>query len=315
MATLITGAGLIGVSFAQHAVKRNEKVVFLDPIPRVDFIKEKLGDAPFVQVQEDVRSLASVLDALRRHEADTIVHTASRIGHRAANPVHEGFSLNVGGTQTVAEAARIAGVKRVVHISTFGAYDWRRPTPEPMKEDFPRGSGVPYGNFKAMQELLLEAYRAVYGFELIVLRPANVYGVGHFWGGSGGGEKFQDLVMAGIAGQTARIPEEQTMSFEYVYAKDIGRAVDLAATRPMPADNVFNIGNGETTTFGQLIELIKAQLPNLKVEIVPGSKPVSREQHLDVSRAKAQLGWTPNYSMEQGIADYIADVRARMARN
>lgn len=315
MTTLVTGAGLIGASFAQQAVKRDEKVVFLDPIPRQDFLKSKLGDAPFVQVQADVRSLASLLDAIREHKVETILNTASLIGHRAANPIHEGFSLNVVGTQTVAEAARIAGIRRIVHISTFGAYDWRRPTPEPITEDFPRGSGVPYGNFKAVQELVLEAYRAVYQFELIVLRPANVYGVGHFWGGSGGGEKVQDLVLAGISGQTARIPEDQTMAFEYVYAKDIGRAVDLACTKPMPEKNVFNIGNGATTTFDQLVATVQKLLPGLKVEIVPGAKPVSRNQHLDHSQARELLGWQPEFTMEEGFADYIEDLRAEMGRN
>lgn len=128
MTTLVTGAGLIGASFAQEAVKRGETIIFLDPVPRHDFLKAKLGNA-FEQVQEDVRNLASVLDVLRAHKVDTVVNTASRIGQRAAKPIHEGFSLNVVGTQTVAEAARLAGVKRIVHISTFGAYDWRRPTP------------------------------------------------------------------------------------------------------------------------------------------------------------------------------------------
>lgn len=315
MTTLVTGAGLIGASFAQEAVKRGEKIVFLDPIPRHDFLKSKLGDAPFEQVQEDVRNLASVLDAMRAHKVDTVVNTAGRIGHRAAKPVHEGFSLNVVGTQTVAEAARLAGAKRIVHISTFGAYDWRRPTPEPLNEDFPRGSGVPYGNFKAAQELVLEAYRAVYGFELVMLRPANVFGVGHFWGGSGGGEKVQDLVIAGITGQPARIPEEQTMAFEYVYAKDMGRAVDLACTRPVPAKNIFNIGNGATTSFDELVTIIKKLLPNLKVEIIPGTKPVSRSQHLDTGRAKEMLGWQPKFTMEQGFEDYIRDLRTEMGRN
>lgn len=315
MTTLVTGAGLIGASFAQHAVKRGEAVVFLDPIPRQDFLRAKLGDAPFEQVQEDIRNLASVLDALRTHKVETVVNTAGRIGHRAANPVHEGFSLNVVGTQTVAEAARLAGIKRIVHISTFGTYDWRRPTPEPLNEDFPRGSGVPYGNFKAAQELVLEAYRAVYGFELIVLRPANVFGLGHFWGGSGGGEKVQDLVMAGITGQPARIPEEQTMAFEYVYAKDIGRAVDFACTRPMPAKTIFNIGNGVTTSFDELVATIKKLLPELDVEIVPGRKPVSRDQHLDTSRARDLLGWQPQFTMEQGFEDFIRDLRAQMGRN
>lgn len=315
MTTLITGAGLIGASFAQHAVRRGEPVVFLDPLPRQPFLKGKLGNAPYETVEDDVRNLTALVDIMQSRKIDTVVHTASRIGHRAANPIHEGYSLNIGGTQALAEAIRLAKVRRLVHISTFGAYDWRRPMPEPITEDFPRGSGVPYGNFKVAQELILEAYQRVYGFELIVLRPANAFGVGHFWGGSGGGEKFQDLVLAGMDGRTARLPEEQTMAFEYVYAKDVGAAIDRAATCPMPRQyNIFNIGTGVTTTFDALVAAIKEKLPGLKVDIVPGTPPVSRMQHLDLTRAREHLGWQPAYTLSSGLDDYIADLAASRER-
>lgn len=310
MTTLVTGAGLIGASFAQHAVRRGEQVIFLDPFPRQSFLAAKLGNAAFEIVEDDVRNVTALADVLMKRKVDTVVHTASRIGHRAAKPIHEGFSLNIGGTQALAEAVRLAEVRRIVHISTFGAYDWRRPMPVPIDEDFPRGSGVPYGNFKVAQELILEAYRAVYGFELIVLRPANVYGVGHFWGGSGGGEKVQDLILAGLSGKPARIPQEQTMAFEYVYAKDVGSAVDRAATCPMPARNIFNVGTGVTTTFDQLVSAITRKLPELSVTVEPGAAPVSRLQHLDLSRAKMELGWSPAFTLDTGLNDYIADLKA-----
>lgn len=309
MTTLITGAGLIGASFAQHAVRRGEQVVFVDPLPRRDFLKAKLGNAPFEIVEDDVRNIGALVDLMQSRKVERVLHTASRIGHKAASPLHEGYSLNVGGTQAVAEAVRLAKVPRLVHISTFGAYDWRRPMPKPIDEDFPRGSGVPYGNFKVAQELILEAWARTYGFELIVLRPANTFGVGHFWGGSGGGEKVQDLVIAGIEGRTARIPQEQTMAFEYVYAKDVGGAIERAMTCPMPKHTTFNVGTGVTTTFEQLVGAIKAKLPGLKVEIEPGTPPVSRLQHLDLTRSREHLGWTPAFTLDTGLDDYITELR------
>lgn len=312
MTTLVTGAGLVGVYFAREAIKRGEKLLFLDPFPRSDFLAMHLGDAAYEVIADDVRNLPALADAMGRHKVETVVHTASRIGHRAAHPIHEGFNMNIGGTQAVAEAVRLSGVRRLVHISTFGAYDWRRPMPEPVREDFPRGSGVPYGNFKAAQELILEAYRNVYEFELIMLRPCNVYGVGHFWAGSGGGEKVQDILLAGLTGKPARIPEEQTMAFEYLYAKDVGRAVEIAATCPAPKDIVFNIGSGVTTRFDDLLATAQRLLPKLSVEIAPGTPPVSREQHLDTARAREQLGWEPAFSLEKGFADYIEDLRRKI---
>ena len=184
--------------------------------------------------------------------------------------------------------------------------------PEPVTEDFPRGAGSAYGNFKGAQELILEAYQQKYGFELVTLRPANVYGVGHFWAGSSGGEKVQDLLQARLTGEAASIPEEQTMAFEYVYAKDMGRAVELAATRALPEKTVFNIGNGEVTSFDQLVAAARKLLPDLSLEIVPGTTPVSRTQHLDISASRDYLGWTPQFTLEEGLADYIGDMRVAM---
>jgi UDP-glucose 4-epimerase len=100
------------------------------------------------------------------------------------------------------------------------------------------------------------------------------------------------------------------MAFEYVYAKDVGRAVDLAATCAMPKQFIFNVGSGVTTSFDDLIAAIRRKLPRLDVEIVPGTSPVSRTQHLDLSAAKAHLGWSPQFTLDTGLEDYIADLEA-----
>lgn len=309
MATLITGAGLVGTSFAQQALKRGESLVFFDPMPRDTFLKAKLGDGGYQVVRKDVRDLPALISTIQDHHIDTVVHTAGLIGGRVAESFYTGIQINVMGTTNVAEAVRLTGVKRLVHISTFGVYDWRRETNQPIAEDFPRGSGRPYPNSKVAKEVLLEAYQGQFKFELIVIRPANVFGLGHFWGGSSGGEKMQILMESGLRGEVARVPQAQTMTNEYVYGKDIGRAIDLAATVAMPKQNLFNIGNGELTTFDELAEIAKALLPDLDIEIIPGEPPSSHTQPLDISAAKEHLGWEPEYSMEAAFKDYIEDLK------
>lgn len=313
MTTMITGVGLVGTSFAQCALKRNEKVVFYDFQPRTEYLHKKLGTVDVVVVQKDVRDLPALLEAIQTYRPETVVHTAGLIGPRVAEALYSGLQINVMGTINVLEAVRLAGVKRLVHISTFGVYDRRRLGDRPTHEDMPRGPGSAYGNSKAAKELMAEAYQKIYGFELIMLRLANAYGLGHFWAGSGGGEKVQNLLVAGIKGGVARIPREQTMDFEYVYAKDVGRAVDIAATVAMPEQNIFNIGAGKVTTFDELTATARKLLPKLEVEIIPGKPPANAvSQPLDISRAKEQLGWAPEYDMEKGFRDYISDLKAAM---
>jgi UDP-glucose 4-epimerase len=309
MTTLITGAGLVGTSFAQCAAKRSEPLVFLDPEPRKEFLRFKLGSADYRLVQGNVRNLPDLIEAIREHRVETIVHTAGIIGARVDAALYAAFFTNLGGTTNVAEAIRLCGVKRLIHISTLGTYDWRRPMSAPPKEDFPRGEGRGYGNFKVAKELILEAYQRKYGFELIMLRLGLVYGVGHFWSGSSGGEKMQDLVEAAAHGTVAKVAASDMKADEYVYAKDIGRAIDMAATVPMPKEKIFNIGSGELMQFSAVIDTVRKLVPTLKVETEHGKPGESHACAMDISRAKQVLGWAPQYTLEAGIADYLAELK------
>ena len=177
----------------------------------------------------------------------------------------------------------------------------------------PRGQGRGYGNYKAAKELILEAYAVTYGFELIMLRPANVFGLGHFWSGSSGGRKMQALIEAALDGGVARIPASETMANEYVYAKDVGRAVELAATVPMPPQTIFNIGNGRVTPFADVLAAVQALCPGLRCEVEPGEAPASKIAPLDISAAKRHLGWEPRFTMASALQDYLEELKAARA--
>lgn len=310
MVTLITGLGLVGTSFAQLALKRGERLVFYDFQPRREFLIKKLGSADVAVVQKDIRDLPALIQSMKEYKVDTVIHTAGLIGGRVGEALYTGLQINVMGTINVAEAVRLAGVKRLVQISTMGVYDRRLEGSTPLDESFPRGPGEPYGNSKVAKELMVEAYQRIYGFELIILRLANVYGFGHFWGGSGGGEMIQKLLQTGINGGVVKISQEQARDFEYVYYKDVGRALDRAATVPAPSKTVFNIGTGVITKFDDLLALAQKLLPKLEVEIIPGKAPRSSKQPMDMTRAKEFLGWESQYTMEESFKDYIQDLKA-----
>ncbi len=315
MTTLVTGAGLVGTAFARCAKARNEPVVFLDPLPRQDYLDFKLDGDGYGFVQADVRSLSDVVDTIQSHKADTIIHTAGMIGGRAQKEISTAFDVNVIGTRNIAEAVRLTGVKRLIHISTMGVYDSRRTYVEAVKEDFHRGTGRAYGNYKVAKELILEAYANEFNFELIMIRLANVYGLGHFWAGSSGGLKMQALLEAGIDGTKARIPTNETMDNEYIYASDAGRAIDIAATIDMPGERIFNVGNGVVTTFQEVLDAVKSVCPALDYEIIEGEPPKSKPYPMDIARAKDLLGWQPTVSLEDGFKDFRDEVLASRRRN
>ena len=310
MATLITGLGLVGTSYAQLALKRGETVVFFDVAPRKDFLAKKLGDASVTVVQRDVRDLPAIVETIQKHKIDTVIHTAGLIGSKVAQPIYTGMQINVMGTINVAEAVRLTGVKRLVQISTFGVYDRRGGEPGPIDESFHRGPGEAYGNSKVAKELMVEAYQRLYGFELIVLRLANVYGVGHFAGGSGGGEMVQNMLQTGIRGGVVRIPQEVARDFEYIYYKDLARALDKAVTTPLSSPVTLNIGTGVVVKFDELVATAEKLLPNLQVEMIPGQKPRSAKQPMVITKSKQLLGWEPQYDLDAGFKDYIQELKA-----
>jgi nucleoside-diphosphate-sugar epimerase len=156
---------------------------------------------------------------------------------------------------------------------------------------------------------MVEAYQRLYGFELIVLRLANVYGVGHFAGGSGGGEMVQNMLQTGIKGGVVKVAQEQARDFEYVYYKDLGRALDKAATVPLTAPVTLNIGTGVVIKFDEIVATAEKLLPNLQVELTPGTRPRSAKQPMVIAKAKQILRWEPEYNLEAGFTDYIKELK------
>lgn len=310
MATLITGLGLVGTSYAQHAIQRGERVVFYDIAPRKDFLAAKLGRADVTVVQRDVRDLPALIETIQQHKIDKVIHTAGLIGGKVAQPIYSGMQINVVGTMNVAEAVRLTGVKRLIQISTMGVYDRRLEGDVPLDESFQRGPGEAYGNSKVAKELIVEAYQKLFGFELVITRLANVYGLGHFAGGSGGGEMVQNVLQTGIRGGVVKINQESARDFEYIYYKDLGRALDKAATIGVSEPTVLNVGTGLVVKFTDLIATAEKLLPKLQVELVPGKPPRSSKQPMSITRAKKLLGWEPEYNLEAGFKDYIGELKA-----
>ena len=118
------------------------------------------------------------------------------------------------------------------------------------------------------------------------------------------------LVPRPLDGTTARIEQSQTVANEYIYAKDMGRAVDLAATVPMPKQSIFNIGNGVVTPFDEVLASVKALFPSLCYEIEPGEPAKSKSDPLDISAAKQHLGWEPKFSLRKAFEDFLAELKA-----
>ena len=75
----------------------------------------------------------------------------------------------------------------------------------------------------------------------------------------------------------------------------------------LPADAAYNLSWGRAITFDELVQAVKTSLPELTLEIKPGTPPISRMTALDTRRAKEELGWEPAYTLEESLAAYASE--------
>ena len=170
---LITGgAGFIGSTIAKELASNGAEVVVLDNLS--SGYRTNINGQPGVRLLEkDVRDAAAV-DAAATG-VDVIFHLAASVGNKRSidHPVDDA-DINVIGTLRVLEAARKAGVRKVVMSSSAGIFGELKTLP--IREDHPAEPDSPYGASKLCAEKEGLAYTKLYGMEVICLRYFNVYG-------------------------------------------------------------------------------------------------------------------------------------------
>lgn len=312
MKILITGAGLVGCHSARELASKGHRIWIYDVAPNPRYVEAVAGKKGVEVIQGDLLDLPALLRAMKKARPEVVVHTAGFIGGQVANPPYRGIQTNTLGSVNVFEACQLSGVRRVVHVSTFGVYDWEHIRRGPVKENFPRWGNRFYPATKIANELFLGAYQEFYGFESVVIRPASAYGPGHYRGGSSGGKNMNELVRACLAGGPIALYEKRIGSNDFVYAKDVASGVALGCTVKKAAGMAFNIGTGELYGPQDFRRVLLRLFPGRKITIVRGAAggPEGSERiRIDISQAKRVLGYVPRYPLEKGLRDYLDHAR------
>jgi UDP-glucose 4-epimerase len=309
MNILITGAGLIGAHAARHAVDAGNKVVLFDLAPNRDYLQKIVGADRADVVAADIRDLPALLSALERFKIDTLVHTAGLIGSRVQENSYTGATNNILGTINILEAARLRQLRRVVYISTFGVYDRPKINDSVVRETHPIGGHNLYATTKVCSEHLVHAYAAMYKLDTAILRPGGVFGRGFYVGGSTVGKVMRDLALNIIKGEPMTIDGNTYGLNEYVYGKDVARAVFLACEKEGLRQRVYNAGSGVVTGPEELAQTVKAISPGINVTVSGSVKADNTKTiPLDLSVSKAELGYTPQYPLKEALRDYMDEL-------
>jgi len=309
---MITGGmGVIGAEASRRFVREGHRPVIFAR-HRDERLLRDILDQVDVELG-DVLDMPRLLEVVKRHRVTHVVHAAAFVGAVSqANPALS-VQVNVMGMVNVLEAARAFDVERVVYTSAKGVYgpmlgEYGAPTYKPMPEDLPKNPKRIYDSAKLMGEQVGLYYQANMGVDVVVLRFATTYGPGKTarHGKMGVTSQIVEHPASGLPFRLAQGGEEQD---DFVYNKDSAYGIYLACMARNPASRVYNIGTGVGHTLNDIARVIREHLPNAVIEIGPGlnflGMPYPASGIYDISRARAELGYAPQYDLDKGIADYL----------
>jgi UDP-glucose 4-epimerase len=304
-AVVTGGAGFIGSHLVDALLGAGDEVTVIDHLRRGHV--HNLAPALELGIdlrQGDVSDVDAMVGALTDVRPQSVYHLAAQIDvRRSVRDPSTDAHVNLGGTAAILEAAREAGVARVVLASTAGVYG--DPPELPIRETTPVAPLSPYGASKAAAETYMSLFRRLHGLSTLCLRMSNVYGPRQ----DPHGESGVIAIFCGLAarGEPATIYGDGSQTRDFVFVADVVRAF-LAAGRST-AEGALNVSTGRETSLRELAAQLK-----LRTTGAPGRAGEIQRSVLDPAATQAALGWRAQVGLTEGLELTLAAASAVSSR-
>lgn len=295
------GAGFIGGHLTDALIEKGFAVHVIDNLSGLpERVRSQSGgkkehvNAKAIFHQKDIRDLSEIKPII--HGAKFVFHLAAlpRVAYSIQNPA-ETNEVNVGGTVNVLIAAKEGAVSRVVYSASSSAYG-DQPT-LPLREDMVVSPKSPYGLQKYIGEQYARVWSEVYGLQTVSLRYFNVYGPRLDPDGAYA-LAIGKFLKQRKEGKPLTICGDGTQTRDFTHVRDVVRANLLAAeSDKVGKGEVINIGAGRNFSVNDLAKLIGGPVTHIAPRLEP------HDTLADNSLAKKLLGWMPEVSLEEGIAE------------
>ena len=301
---LVTGgAGFIGSHLVESLVRQGRRVRVLD-----DFSTGLRANLAHVDPAPEILS-GDVADAAVVQRAmqgvGVVFHLAALASvQRSVEAPADTHSVCAGGTLNVLDAARRAGVRRIVYAASSSAYGI--PAGDVQTEGDPLAPLSPYAAAKLAGELYAQSFTAAFGLETVRLRFFNIFGP----------RQRADSPYSGVialfaaalsAGRTPMIYGDGLQTRDFTFVSDVVQALTRAAETPGVSGRVYNIGTGRGTSVVELVAALNRQLgTNIAPQHAPPRAGDVRHSRADISLARRELGYEPAISFEDGLARTLA---------
>ena len=302
MRILVTGgAGFIGSHIVEAYLAEGHEVRVIDNLAtgrRANVPRE----AKLHEVDIHAREVESIFEEFRPEVVNHLAAQASvKVGN--ADPVFD-LEVNGGGTARIAKLAADHGARKLIYASSGGTV-YGDPQALPVTESHPIAPVSNYGTSKFTGELYVELTGRARGLDYTIMRYGNAYGPRQDPHGEAGVVAIFTGLM--LNGEPCTIDGDGEQKKDYIYVGDMARANILALDRG--SGGTYNVGTGEGITVNHIWKTLSTAIGN-EIEAVYGPpRPGDvRNFWLDCSKARAELGWEPQVSFEEGVrrsVDYM----------
>ena len=304
MNVLLTGGcGFIGSNLVRLllAERPDWRIVNLDKLTyagNAENLAELERHTRYRFVRGDICDGGLVGELLRSEQIDAVMHLAaeSHVDRSILTPAVF-IDTNVRGTQVLLEAAREAGVKRFLHVSTDEVYGSLGPTGS-FTEETPLDPSSPYSASKAGSDLLALAYARTFGLAVVVTRCSNNYGPYQF------PEKLIPLMVANaLRDLPLPVYGDGRNVRDWIHVEDHARGLLVALERGEPGQ-VYNFGASSERFNIDIVRQVLGLLgkPESLITYVKDRLGHDRRYAIDSSKAQRELGWAPRHRFEEGLA-------------
>lgn len=301
MKVLVTGgAGFIGSHLSRELWRQGHQVRVIDNLSggRKETIADLFGQAYFEFHQADIRDVEAIMPLFA--DVDWVFHLAglADIVPSIERP-RAYYETNVSGTFNVLEASRVANVKRFVYAASSSCYGLAEqfPTPEiaAIKPQYP------YALTKYLGEEMVMHWAQLYNLPSVSLRLFNVYGP-HAHTTGAYGAVFGVFLAQKINNKSFTVVGDGSQTRDFTYVTDVAHAF-IAAAESDICGEIMNVGSGGTYSVNHLVRLLGGD-----IEYIPKRPGEPDCTFADTSKIKAKLGWQPQVSFEQGVANMLAHI-------
>jgi len=305
------GAGFIGYFLCEKLLSLGHEPIVFDAFLNyanpcenhyqryLEYRLKKLSNRARV-IRGDIRDRGFVLNALEETKPDLVIHLAAVPLAKASNQFsEEAIQVNLNGTISLLESIRrVDCVEGLIYTSTsfiYGDFAY-----EPADEKHPAEPLGLYGGSKLAGEVLVKAFSRRFGKSYTIVRPSGVYGPT-----DSNGRVSETLVESAIRGMPLTVHNSGTDRIDFTYVKDTAHGLALAALSDKARNETFNITRGEGRSIQEFADVLRKMFPDLQISHAPSTERRPNRGALDIKKAREYLGYSPSYSLEDGIHEYV----------